>query len=189
PAGAYRTPFAVGPLPKGQRRERRGGGTIAGSGRIGPLMPLKPATIETERLRLVVLAAEEIRALIAGDTERASRLAGAAFPPGWPHEREPKEGLAWHLRHIEADAAHGAWRIRVIVERASEAVVGSINLKGPPDEAGDVEIGWGIVESRRRRGYALEASSAVLGWVLSQPGVRSVTATVPEDNAASERVA
>ena len=34
-------------------------------------------------------------------------------------------------------------RIRVIVERASDSVIGSINLKGPPNDVGDVEIGWG----------------------------------------------
>lgn len=149
----------------------------------------RPATIETERLRLVVLFAEEVRALVDPDTDRAGRLAGVRFPPGWPEEPEPREGLAWHVRHLEADPAQTLWRIRIIVERSSESVVGSVNLKGPPDETGDVEIGWGLVESCRGRGYAFEASSALLRWLFSQPGVRSVSATVPADNLASRRLA
>jgi hypothetical protein len=94
------------------------------------------STIETERLRLVVLLPEEVEALIAGDTERAGHLAGVVFPPGWPDEAEAMEGLPWHLRHLLADAAQIPWRIRVIVERSTSTVVGSINLKGPPSDTG-----------------------------------------------------
>jgi RimJ/RimL family protein N-acetyltransferase len=148
-----------------------------------------PETIETKRLRLVALLAHEVEALVHGDAEGASRFVGVTFPPGWPEEREAREGLAWHLRYLQADAAHIPWRIRVIVERVSGSVVGSINLKGPPSAVGDVEIGWGIVERCRLRGYALEAASAVVAWVAAQPGVRSVSATVPSGNIASQRLA
>src|SRR5688572_23309769 len=104
----------------------------------------RPATIETARLQLVVLLPREIRALIAGDNEQASEHAGVLFPPGWPEGDDAREGLPWHLRHLESSEAHRAWRIRVVVERATGLVVGSVNLKGPPDGDGDVEVGWGI---------------------------------------------
>ena len=152
-------------------------------------MTERALAIETERLRLVVLLLEEVEALIAGDAERAGQLAGVEFPAGWPEEREAREGLPWHLRHLHADAEQVPWRIRVIVERCSGTVVGSINLKGPPSADGDVEIGWGIEERYRRRGYALEAAAAVVAWVSAQPGVKSLSATVPDDNAASLRLA
>jgi ribosomal-protein-alanine N-acetyltransferase len=152
-------------------------------------MVQRPATIETKRLRLLALLADDVEALGAGDAERASRVVGVTFPPGWPEDRETREGLPWHLRHLQADAAHSPWRIRVIVERVSGSVVGSINLKGPPNTIGDVEIGWGMVERCRSRGYALEAASALVAWAAAQPGVRSVSATVPSDNVASQRLA
>jgi [ribosomal protein S5]-alanine N-acetyltransferase len=81
------------------------------------------------------------------------------------------------------------WRIRVIVERCSNTVVRSINLKGPPGADGDVEIGWGLIENSRRKGYATEASIAVLNWVVQQPGVSSISATIPDDNYPSQRLA
>src|SRR5215510_1763913 len=149
----------------------------------------RPADIDTARLRLVVLLPDEIRALIAGDTERASRLAAVGFPPGWPEGDDAREGLPWHLRHLEAHEQHRAWRIRVVVERATGTVVGSINLKGPPDDTGDVEIGWGISESHRRRGYALEAALGVIDWVVRQPGATSLSATIDDDNVASQELA
>ena len=149
----------------------------------------RPAGIETARLNLVVLMATEIEALIEGDTERAGRLAGARFPRDWPEEEQARDGLPWHLGHLKADARHQSWRIRIMVERESLLVVGSINLKGPPDAHGDVEIGWGVNADRRHRGYAFEATTAVLQWAESQPDVRRFSATIPEDNLASQGLA
>lgn len=145
----------------------------------------RPANIETERLLLVTLLPEEIEFLIAGDFDRVALLTGFIFPPD-----DPNRGvdLSWHLRALQADRNQLPWRIRVIVEHSSNTAVGSINLKGPPI-AGDVEIGWGLNEDARRKGYATEASAAVINWVGKQPGVLTVSATIPDDNHASQRVA
>jgi RimJ/RimL family protein N-acetyltransferase len=83
----------------------------------------------------------------------------------------------------------GARRVRVIVERSSKTVIGSINLKGPPAPGGDGEIGWGLVEQHRRRGYAFEAAAAVIAWAMGQDGVVSISATVPEHSERSQRLA
>lgn len=69
------------------------------------------------------------------------------------------------------------------------SVVGSVTLKGPPDAYGDVELGWGINEDLRCRGYAFEASSALAEWALGQPRVRSISATILDGNVASQRLA
>lgn len=144
----------------------------------------RPPNIETERLVLVVLLPEDLEALIAGDLERAARLAGYTFMP------DPELGdLPWHLSALRRDSNQLSWRIRVIVERSSNTVVGSINLKGPPTADGDVEIGWGLIDRARKQGYATEAATAVINWALQQPRVNSVSATVPDDNHPSRRVA
>jgi RimJ/RimL family protein N-acetyltransferase len=66
-------------------------------------------------------------------------------------------------------------------------VVGGIGLFGPPED-GQVEIGYGIVESRRGRGYATEAARALIEAALSLPGVTEVVAGVDPGNPASVRV-
>lgn len=149
----------------------------------------RPATVETFRLRLVVLLASEVEALIANDVERAGSLSGVSFPKGWPNDAEASDGLSWHLQALRADETQMPWRIRVIVERSSNSVIGSISLKGPPGHDGDVEVGWGLVEDSRGRGFALEAASAVIAWAVQQPGVTSISATVPEDNRPSQLLA
>lgn len=149
----------------------------------------RTGTIEAARLRLVALLPEEIEALIDDDTALVSKLAMAIFPAGWPTDVDAREGLQWHLQHLRADPAQRAWRIRVIVERDTNSVVGSVNMKGPPTAGGDVEVGWGVNPDRRRRGYAFEAASAVMHWAARQPGVRQFSATIPHDNVASQAVA
>ncbi len=149
----------------------------------------RPARIGTARLVLVALLPSEIRALIDGDWARASSEAGVVFPQGWPESDEVRKGLSWHLGFLESDERQRAWRIRVVVERETNAVVGSVNLKGIPDADGDAEIGWGITESRRRRGYALEAVSGVIAWALAQPSAKLITAAIAEDNLVSQHLA
>ena len=90
---------------------------------------------------------------------------------------------------MRADTKQLPWRIRLVVERSSNTVIGSINLKGAPDTTGDVEIGWGLNEGYRGQGYATEAAAAVIQWAFQQLGVCSLSATVPDDNDASQRVA
>ena len=145
----------------------------------------RPLNIETERLVLVVLLPQEIEALLVRDFAGFEALSGFRFPPENPDIGD----LAWHLRAIQADRRHVPWRMRIIVERSSHTVVGSINLKGPPSPDGEVEIGWGLIEDVRGRGFATEASAAVIEWAWRQPGVRSITATVPDDNHPSQRLA
>ena len=145
----------------------------------------RPANIETERLFLVCLMPAEIESIISGDVDHVSFLTGVCFQPD-----DPRLGIdwSWHLKALRADCNQLAWRVRVIVERSSNSVVGSINLKGQPIN-GDVEIGWGLNNEARGKGYATEASLAVIHWVGQQASVSSISATVPDDNYPSQRVA
>jgi len=65
---------------------------------------------------------------------------------------------------------------------------GDIGTHGPVDEAGSVEIGYGLAAPSRGQGYGSEAVAAVTGWLLSQPGVRQVRAHTLTSNAPSRRV-
>ncbi|MEU8887144.1 GNAT family N-acetyltransferase [Streptomyces sp. NPDC048442] len=81
----------------------------------------------------------------------------------------------------------GEYGHRLIIERESGAVVGSIGLFWPPSE-GVLEIGYGIVASRRGRGYAPEATRAMTELALGAPGVHTLCANVELSNPPSARV-
>jgi [ribosomal protein S5]-alanine N-acetyltransferase len=130
----------------------------------------RPMDIQTERLILRVILPDEIESLSAGDVHRVELANGFRYPPD-----DPNRGLdlGWHLRALRADPKQLPWRIRLILERSSNTVIGSINLKGAPDAEGDVEIRWGLNEGSRGHGYATEAAAAVMQWAFQQPGVHS----------------
>jgi RimJ/RimL family protein N-acetyltransferase len=81
----------------------------------------------------------------------------------------------------------GEYGHRLIAERESGLVVGSISLLWPPRD-GALEVGYGIVASRRGRGYATEATRALVEFALSSPDVHTVYADVEVSNPASVRV-
>jgi ribosomal-protein-alanine N-acetyltransferase len=133
----------------------------------------------TERLVLPPVTAEHVAAVVAG-----RRLAGWA--PDFPAEGD--RVIAGMLeRNGLPDDADTAFGQRLVVERATGLVVGGIGLFGPPED-GRVEFGYGIVESRRGRGYATEAARALVQAALGLPGVTEVTAGVDPANPASVRV-
>jgi ribosomal-protein-alanine N-acetyltransferase len=81
----------------------------------------------------------------------------------------------------------GPFGHRLIVERESGLVVGSLGLFWPPTD-GEVELGYGVVPSRRGRGYASEATRALALHASTAPEVKAVFANVESANPASVRV-
>lgn len=76
---------------------------------------------------------------------------------------------------------------RLIIERSTSEVVGSLGLFWPPS-GGRVEIGYGVVPSRQGRGYASEATAALTEFALALDDVHTVHADVEPSNPASARV-
>jgi RimJ/RimL family protein N-acetyltransferase len=71
---------------------------------------------------------------------------------------------------------------------ADGAVIGDCGIHGPADEAGTVEIGYGLAAPSRGQGYGSEAVAAITGWLLGLPEVRQVLARTLISNAPSRRV-
>lgn len=86
------------------------------------------------------------------------------------------------------DGGNGQWGMFEIILRETGQVIGDIGFHGPPDEAGTVEIGYGIVEQYRGRGLAGESAVAICGLVWSRPEVARIIARTEQGNAASAGV-
>jgi hypothetical protein len=97
--------------------------------------------IQTERCDLIPATIEFLGLLVAGEYRRAGNVLGIIIPDGWPNDAEAQAGLSIHLRAMQENPIELLWRIRLIVLRPTRAVIGAVNLKGPPDESGTVEIG------------------------------------------------
>ena len=78
------------------------------------------------------------------------------------------------------------WLPRLIVSNRS--IVGMISFKNPPDLAGSVEIGYGIVPSQHRRGFATQAVNLLVREAFSQPEIQTIVAYTSVSNLASRKV-
>jgi RimJ/RimL family protein N-acetyltransferase len=146
-------------------------------GSAGILGGMELLPLQTARLRLEPLTAEAARAILAGDLSGLA-AAGLTAADGWPHE-DTADGLAMA---VKAGYPPG-WLIT-----AGGTVIGDFGTHGPVDEAGRVEIGYGLAAPSRGHGYGSEAVLAVTEWLLSQPEVRQVRAHTLTSNAPSRRV-
>jgi RimJ/RimL family protein N-acetyltransferase len=140
-------------------------------------MDLQLMPLQTARLRLEPMTAETARAILAGDMAWLA-AAGLAAADGWPHD-DTADGLAMA---VKAGYSPG-WLVT-----AGGAVIGDCGTHGPVDEAGRIEIGYGLAAPCRGQGYGSELVAAITGWLLSQPGVRQVRAHTLTDNMPSRRV-
>ena len=134
------------------------------------------ATVRTDRLDLVLLDRTWLQAHADGGplpdlgfADPDGILAGSA------------DLVRWRLAQIAADPSEEPWLLRAIVERNEGVAVGYVNFHSLPDERGMVEIGYTIVPSRRRRGYASEAAAGMWGWA-ARHGARVLRASISPDN-------
>jgi RimJ/RimL family protein N-acetyltransferase len=132
--------------------------------------------LTTDRLVLRPWPADEITAVL--DDARMAH---------WAEDFPADEGRVIAGFIAERPDALGPYGQRQIIERASGLVIGAIGLFWPPSD-GALEIGYGIVASRRGRGYAPEATQALVAYALTSPDVHTVYADVELSNPASVRV-
>ncbi|WP_433856369.1 GNAT family N-acetyltransferase [Streptomyces kronopolitis] len=138
--------------------------------------PAADADLRTERLVLRPWSDGDLAAVLDG-TRRPH------WAPDFPAEGD--RVIAGFT--AKTPAARGVHGQRQILERDGGLVVGAIGLFWPPAE-GSVTFGYGIVPSRRGRGYASEAARALVAFALTAPGVHTVCADIERGNPASGRV-
>ena len=91
------------------------------------------------------------------------------------------------IRDLVARLHAAGYRSHWLIVNGSE-VVGLCGLKRPPSPSGEAEIGYGVAESRRRRGFATRAVALVLSEAARLEGVSALVAETAADNLASQVV-
>ncbi len=145
--------------------------------------------LDTPRLVLVPFEPEAIDALLAGDLPRLARLTGLTFPTPLRPPPLMEEVLPLVRDRLREEPASLGWWTWLAVDRATSQVTGALGFGGPPDAEGAVMIGYATYPGAEHRGYATEATAALMDWALSQPGVERVCASIPPDNIPARRVA
>jgi RimJ/RimL family protein N-acetyltransferase len=145
--------------------------------------------IETQRLTLRTMSAAFLRASLEGDRQRAEHLVGLHLPDDWP---DIPDVLRMRLGQVEAHPEWEPWLTRVVALRSEPRAIGVAGFHGPP--GGDwlaefapdgVEFRYTIYPEWRRRGYATEASAALIEWAARAAGVPRFVLSIDAANAPS----
>ena len=142
----------------------------------------------TARLRLVAgtleLAVAELE-----DRVLFSSVIHADVSAEWPPETlRDALPVFRDLHQTHPDWAGWLGWYAIAMTEARPVLCGSVGFKGPPDDAGMVEIGYSLLPSYRHAGLASEMVAGLIGWACRNPRVRSVEAETTPDNLRSIRV-
>jgi RimJ/RimL family protein N-acetyltransferase len=137
-------------------------------------------TLETERLILRPVGPGDFEPFAAmGADERVMRTLGGVQP----------RSVAWrsYLSLV------GGWMVQgfgmfSVIERDSGAWIGRIGPLCPEGWPG-TEVGWGLVHDAWGKGYAVEAASAAMDWVVDALGWSEIIHCIDAANPASQNVA
>jgi RimJ/RimL family protein N-acetyltransferase len=138
--------------------------------------------IRTMRLRLISVEPHHKHSLAAGKPALA-RLLGVAVPDDWP---QFPEAFVPTPDAMSAAAAHAPWGGYFFIDVDNATLVGNGGFHGPPNDAGEVEIGYEIAGEYRGRGYAIEAVRALIAFAFEDARVRFIVAhTLAQENASN----
>jgi [ribosomal protein S5]-alanine N-acetyltransferase len=144
-------------------------------------------TIATPRLTLLGADRDMLLAALGGP-RALERAIGAIVPTEWPPEHLDVPVLRWMLDGLGSLPSDAPWRMYLIVRNGERReAIGTCGFKGPPDAEGTVEVGYSVVPSQQRQGYASEATAALVDCAMHH-GARSVAAETFPELVASVRV-
>ncbi len=141
----------------------------------------------SERLEIVPLWCDEV-GFLATD----KKIFEDSFAV--PYDGEPLVGHLLEVtqgqyKKIFADQENYLWHtFWMIVLKTEKTIIGSADFKGPPNESGVVEIGYGTNEAYRNQGYTSEAIRSMCNWAFEQPGIKEIHAETEKENIPSHRV-
>lgn len=140
---------------------------------------MQSPSIYTARLELRA-GNREIYSIPFDDRDALANALQVNIPDNWPVENYDADPLVWSIAKLDEDPAAEAWLLRYYIERESNTLAGFGGGSGLPS-AGTWTIGYSVLPQFRRRGYASEATAALIAWSFENPEVERIIAeTYPE---------
>jgi RimJ/RimL family protein N-acetyltransferase len=140
---------------------------------------MQSPSIYTARLELRA-GNREIYNLPFDDAAALARALGVNIPDNWPVENYDADPLVFSIKALDEDPASEPWLLRYYIERETNTLVGFGGGCGLP-KSGAWTIGYSVLPQFRRRGYASEATAALIAQAFEHEEVERIIAeTYPE---------
>jgi [ribosomal protein S5]-alanine N-acetyltransferase len=141
--------------------------------------------IETNRMLFVPFTKEYARAASQSRIE-LQRIFPYTVSEQWPN-KDYGEIIPYIAEQLEINPSREDWSW-LLVNKQDHTLIGEIGCKGGPNIHGIVEIGYGIVPDYQNQGYASEAATGVVKWLMTLPEVNKIVADCLVENKASAKV-
>jgi RimJ/RimL family protein N-acetyltransferase len=134
-------------------------------------------------IELAAISADEAARMAAGTPGEHDNWA-----EGFP--RQDDRDVAAILAANPDPGPFGSYRIVLPAsgQPASGPAIGTAGFFGPPDESGQVTIGYGLVDQEWGKGYGTEAVTGLIEICRQHEKVSAILADTDLDNVASQRV-
>jgi RimJ/RimL family protein N-acetyltransferase len=143
--------------------------------------------LESERLNLLPLRAKSLA--LAEDNYGTMQTELGLKVNKTTLDEEMCYAMKIRLKKVLENEENYRWYTNwAIILKEENIIIGYIILKGLPNEAGEVIIGYTIDEDYRRRGYASEAIHRLIQWIFSNNEVIAVIADTEKTNMPSCRL-
>ncbi|MGH4137115.1 GNAT family N-acetyltransferase [Clostridium sp.] len=159
-----------------------------GEGKVSENWPgiMSVSNLNTERLMLIPMSLDITKSLMEDNTMVIEKL-GFKVESDWPR-LDTKDILPMVKSALEKSIIPTGFECWMIVKKDTMKIIGDIGFKGQPDEKKEIEVGYGLVEKERGKGFAKEALCKILDWAFSQKNVDIIKADCLISNLASIHV-
>ena len=130
--------------------------------------------IITERLQLIPYTIKICNDVINNDFKALHKM-GFIKGNGWPDDdvMETLPKIINNLKQVVAPTGFESW---MIIKNDSLEIIGDIGFKGFNHADQNIDLGYGIIQNERRKGYAEEAARAIIKWAIAHKEVKEITA-------------
>jgi [ribosomal protein S5]-alanine N-acetyltransferase len=114
------------------------------------------------------------------DLEALSIKKGISWPDADVIDTLPR--IINNLNKVEHPTGYESW---MIIKKDTLEVIGDLGFKGFNYESENIDLGYGIIQEERQKGYAVEAVKEIIKWAFSNERIKEITANCLAQNISS----
>lgn len=142
--------------------------------------------ISSDRLIFIPFTLDIATSVLEGNLDVLENF-GLKLDKNWP-DAESIETLPKIIKNLKIVSEPTGFESWMIVKKENMIVIGDAGFKGKPNTAGEVDIGYSIIDQEQKRGYGLESGKTLADWAFSQREVNFITASCFINNVGSARI-